>query len=168
MKNITSQYLASQGFNNTFQGRFWSKIRKTKTCWIWTGNKCGSGYGTITKATRSVPISAHRASWILNVGPIPKGMCVLHNCPGGDRRDCVNPNHLWIGTQSENINDSVIKGTIPIGERHYWHKLTNNDVREIRNKYIPYSVTMRQLADEFHVSISSIQGVLERRYWKHI
>lgn len=91
--------------------RFWAKVNKTATCWLWTGAKAKNGYGLIQEGGRGlIPFYAHRYSYELNVGPIPEGLFVLHNCPGGDNRLCVNPAHLRPGTHAENMYDASVKG----------------------------------------------------------
>lgn len=90
--------------------RFWEKVdrRGPNDCWLWTGCKHGHGYGSFNN--RVGPKAAHRFSYQLHNGPIPDGMCVLHNCPDGDNPTCVNPAHLWLGTQADNIADMQKKG----------------------------------------------------------
>jgi len=80
--------------------RFNTKYRKTDSCWLWEGIKNRDGYGSFNLGRPCV--SAHRIMWTLKNGPIPKGMSVLHEC---DVPGCVNPEHLFIGTQSDNIRD---------------------------------------------------------------
>jgi HNH endonuclease len=91
--------------------RFWSKTRKTNGCWLWIGAKNAAGYGKVfwNKDTerRSVLTDAHRTSWLLHFGPIPDGCYVCHAC---DTPSCVNPQHLWLGTNSDNILDAIRKG----------------------------------------------------------
>ncbi len=85
--------------------RFFSKIKKTKKCWGWTGTKHQFGYGSFS--FKSKKINAHRFSYIVHCGPIPNGMCVLHKC---DIPECVNPDHLFLGTQKDNMEDMASKG----------------------------------------------------------
>lgn len=175
MIEITSEYLAAQGLSANFPKRFWLKVERTAGCWIWTGRKHDFGYGEIWRGagTSSLgPVRAHVASWILHRGPIPEGMFVLHNCPGGDNPSCVRPDHLWLGSQSENMTDKMNKGRyvypkVHHGEGHYAHKLTDAAIRQIRS-ITPYYGFLRQMADRFGVSVSAIWHVVHGRKWKHL
>jgi len=96
--------------------RFWKKADKSGDCWLWTGSKMSSGYGSFN-FYGNVQL-AHRVSWILKYGPIPigydfHGTCVLHKC---DTKLCVNPDHLFLGTNADNVADMLAKG------RAWWQK----------------------------------------------
>lgn len=85
--------------------RFWKKVQKTDTCWIWTAYKNRQGYGRIgTSAAKAM--NAHRVSWVIHKGSIPDAYFVCHSC---DNTSCVNPDHLFLGTRQDNINDMMIK-----------------------------------------------------------
>lgn len=111
--------------------KFWAKVsKKASGCWVWTGRRNEKGYGIIDISRSSQ--KAHRVSWIINRGEIPDGLSVLHDCPIKDNRSCVNPDHLWLGTQKDNLMDALAKGMTPKGESHWNSKLTDDQVSEIR------------------------------------
>jgi hypothetical protein len=85
--------------------RFWSKVDKTGDCWIWKASLTHSGYGQFYH--QGGPVRAHRLSYEMEYGPIPNGMYVLHSC---DTPACVNPKHLSVGTQKDNLEDMKSKG----------------------------------------------------------
>ena len=88
--------------------RFWNGVKKTDNCWEWIKAKDRFGYGYIKAGGKDRRmLKVHRVSYILNFGEIPKGMCVLHRC---DNPSCVNPEHLSLGTQSDNVADCHNKG----------------------------------------------------------
>jgi hypothetical protein len=89
--------------------RFWEKVDKRgpNDCWLWLASKNRKGYGSFT--ANGYAGRAHRFSYQLHYGPIPTGMFVCHNCPGGDNPACVNPAHLWLGTTQQNTADMVSK-----------------------------------------------------------
>jgi HNH endonuclease len=107
--------------------RFWMKVAgrellDTETCWLWIGAQNGYGYGVISYGRRQV--LAHRISWELHKGPIPEDSCILHKC---DTPLCVNPDHLELGTQADNMRDKRIKNRVPKGEEHWnWKGITDD------------------------------------------
>lgn len=94
----------------TIEERFWSKVLMIpfSECWLWTGWHDADGYGklAIPSPSRS-QLLAHRVSWEIHHGPIPAGKCVLHRC---DTPSCINPAHLFLGTQADNMRDMHAKG----------------------------------------------------------
>lgn len=153
-------------FTNKENDKFWSKVDKEsnpKGCWIWIGNKLPTGYGlfSFNKQTRY----AHRYSYELANGPIPKGLFICHSC---DNPACCNPSHLFAGTQSENIQDAVNKGrhkhgAFP-GSKNPSSKLTEQDVLDIRSMPGPN----RLIAEKYGVSKYTIDEIRTRATWKHI
>ena len=87
--------------------RFWANVQKTNGCWEWTGGKHAPGYGRLFVATKEM--RAHRFSWLIHNGRIPDGLFVCHKC---DNPNCVNPEHLFLGTHQDNMDDMVAKGRV--------------------------------------------------------
>ncbi len=85
--------------------RFWAHVVKSDGCWLWNGSLIRAGYGTLSHSVK--PKLAHRYSWVLHNGPIPVGLFVCHHC---DVRNCVRPDHLFLGTHSDNMRDALAKG----------------------------------------------------------
>lgn len=144
--------------------RFWRSVQKTPTCWLWTGGK-QLGYGII-RYRRQIK-RAHRVSWELHHGAIPEGAFVCHNCPGGDNRACVNPEHLWLGDVLSNTRDAAQKGTMRRGRTHYKARLTEEAVLEIRARYTQ-GETQRALATAYGVVPQTIEWIVNRKTWKHL
>jgi len=138
-------------------------------CWLWLGAvDHKTGYGHFS-STRSNITGAHRASWQLHKGAIPTGLCVCHKC---DVRSCVNPDHLFLGTYSENMQDAARKGrmrwkqgesrNLPIGEKHHQSKLTAEQVREIRESRL----SGISFARKFGVSNVTISRIRRGIIWR--
>ncbi len=142
---------------------FWSKVKKTENCWLWTSTLNGSGYGIIY-IRRGKPYGAHRFSFELHKGVIPEGMFVCHTC---DTPACVNPEHLWVGTPAENSADMVRKNRKERGSAHYMAKLTEADVVKIR-RFVAEGKTQTEVAQEFGVTSSLISAICRRKCWRHV
>ena len=127
-------------------------------CTPWTG-KTSHGYGVISRANAR----AHVYAWELyHQTPVPEGMFVCHHC---DNPACVNPIHLFLGTPADNIADAVSKGRIHKGERCWQAKLTEEQVRSIRVRYVAGGVTQQELADEYGVSQTAVGLIVRHKNW---
>jgi len=137
--------------------RFWKKVAiDPGGCWLWTGSK-RKGYGQLRVGHKV--FGAHCISWIIHNGSIPDGLCVCHDCPGGDNRACLNPEHLWLGTKKDNSIDAVEKGRHArvrlIGELNPSAKLTESEVNLIR-QLSQNGVMQKSLCRQFGVAKSTI------------
>lgn len=110
-------------------------------------------------------IPAHRLSWILHNGAIPEGLYVRHDC---DNPACVNPAHLRIGTQKDNMKDMISRGRQSKGEHRYCSILTEEQVLEMRSMFKTGAYTKRQLGKLFGVAEKTAGNVLNRQTWRHI
>jgi hypothetical protein len=147
--------------------KFWQLVDKKEPelCWPWLGCTMKHNYGVFNYAgTRRL---AHRVVYELTYGPIePSNLTVCHHC---DNPNCVNPYHLFLGTNVDNTADRVAKGrtrTNPAkGEEHYKHKLIASDIAEIK-QLSKDGVPQRKIADIYHVRQSSIWGIIHNKNWK--
>lgn len=148
--------------------RFWEKVDKRgpNECWNWKAATLHYGHGSFG-GFPSGETQAHRISWTLHHGPIPKGLCVCHKC---DNPSCVNPAHLFLGTRADNIYDMMAKGrqVPPRGERCAQHKLTAAQVQDIKEQYATGEVSQRALAKEFKVGQQQIHRIVSGKRWNHL
>lgn len=178
-------------FDDTTLARFWSKVKKDTrppvhvhqlgSCWEWTGSRLPRyGYGKFR--FQGAVEYAHRASWIINVGSIPKETpCVLHLC---DNPPCVNPAHLRLGTHADNNRDRELKGRgrpprgdangsrlhperVARGEKCGASKLTEADVRGIRSR-AAVSERYHAIAASLSISVTTVGRTVRRETWRHV
>jgi hypothetical protein len=173
--------------------RFWAKVNQGDGCWEWQGKRIG-GYGILLTGPAGAQRRerAHRVSWEINRGPIPSGAFVLHSC---DNPPCVNPDHLHLGTNADNMAEMRERGRsfhgpalqarmrerAARGERHGWKthpdaiprgegcgasKLTRAIVRELRRRYAEGGVSQRQLAAEFGITQGTLWSLLRGLTWR--
>jgi len=147
----------------SLQERFELYIKRTIDCWEWIGHRDPNGYGRLN--VDGYPMLAHRLSYQLRWGGIPDGMAVLHKC---DNPRCVNPEHLFLGTQSDNANDMYRKGRSRKrgmkGTDHHQAKLSEADVRAIRTSQEPDG----KVGAQYGISRTAVNDIRKRRSWAHI
>ncbi len=126
-------------------------------CWLWMSCTNAAGYGFISRQL------AHRVSWTIFRGPIPKGLLVLHKC---DTPACVNPDHLFLGTHADNVADKIRKGRAVnvVGIRNGKSKLTPEDVLAILASKERHS----SLAPQYGVHPQTIGDIRRGKWWKHL
>lgn len=143
--------------------RFESNTDKTETCWIWTGSINSAGYGTVSLNGESHLV--HRLSWDLFRSEPIGSKFVLHIC---DVKTCVNPSHLFSGSQAENIADMIRKGRKrnagAKGTKHHRCKLTEQDVRLIRDSGQKWA----DIAKQFEISVGNVAMIRSRKSWRHL
>ena len=128
-------------------------------CWIWMGGCSVRGYGQIESFGKKH--LAHRVSYKLFKGDIPEGRVVCHRC---DNVSCVNPDHLFVGTQKDNLSDMARKNRSTFGERNARSKLTWDQVDQIK-ALRKSGVRVVELSKKFKVSISNINAILANKRW---
>lgn len=139
--------------------RFEAKFEKSEGCWNWTAALGGRGYGHFWFEGRPRPAS--QVSHILYIGKIPDGLFVLHRC---DNRKCVRPDHLFLGTNRENMDDMVAKNRQAKGESLGTAKLTEPEARAIRND--PRS--QRAIGRDYGVSHTVVGQIKSGAIWRHV
>jgi hypothetical protein len=152
--------------------RFWARVQKAdgEACWLWRGVLDEKRYGRLCVAGK-MP-RAHRLSYELNVGPIPDGLFVCHHC---DNPSCVRPDHLFVGTVTDNNRDMGRKGRakwtrhpeLTRGEQNPHAKLTNAQVLAIR-ELVAAGRNQKLVAAEFGVSPMTVSHIHNRRRWSHL
>jgi len=142
--------------------KFWSSVDTKYDCWTWRYSKDKDGYGKEKRNYRD--IRAHRLSYEMHIGPIPKGMFVCHRC---DNPSCVRPSHLFLGSAKDNSQDSVNKHRISHGERRPCSKLKSYQVLQIK-EYLNSGCTLKELAKRYHVSTSTISLIKTNKSWRHV
>lgn len=137
--------------------RFWDKVTKTDTCWLWNASKNSDGYGNFWNGSSIV--RAHKYSWLLANNIIPENHVIRHKCKN---KHCINPEHLETGTQKENSLDRLRDDTSARGSNNPNCKLTINQVREIRARH---SEKRCDLAKEYGIGKTTVSGIINKKRW---
>lgn len=150
----------------TVADRFLEKVDRSNPegCWLWTAYRNRDGYGRFGFNGKSR--AAHRLMYQWVRGDIPRGLVVRHSC---DTPSCVNPDHLEVGTQRENIHDMMVRGRWggPVGEGNHHAKLTEDDVREIRER-AAQGASAVEVSQDYPVSPEQAANIISGRSWKRV
>lgn len=154
--------------NRTLEERFWLRVIKTETCWLWEPTAASGKYGAV--GIKGLPGRSNRAAWYLTFGEIPEGMHVLHRC---DNPPCVRPDHLFLGTNLDNHYDKMAKGrqargASVSGENCPSSKLSTSQVLEIRRQHEARETSIRELSRRYSVSRPTIKAIVRRETWRHL
>jgi len=134
-------------------------IKDANGCWLWSGAKHVYGYGHLRKDGKL--LKTHRVAWEMYRGAIPDGLCILHKC---DVPACINPDHLFLGTKTDNNRDRIAKGRTAFGERIATTKLTDDQARAI----LIDPRTHRAIAADYGVAHTQIGRIKRRQGWRHV
>lgn len=157
--------------------RFWRKVDKGTECWLWTRAPNSSGYGQFWLKGKMA--TASRVSWMIANGSIPEGLQCLHKC---DNRRCVNPAHLFLGTNADNVADRNKKGRQAKGASHPYiknpelcargerassAKLSEGQVRELK-EFMKHGGTGPSAAERFGIAHQNVYRIVHGKAWRHI
>jgi hypothetical protein len=138
--------------------RLWANVQQDGECWLWQGTKRNGQHGSMS--VHDAPVYVHRISYEVHVGPIPKGLNVCHRC---DRPACVNPDHLFLGTQADNVADMETKGRArkrgATGERNPNARLTDAEVLELR-RLAASGASQRSVARRFSCTQATVWRII--------
>ena|SRR3990167_3201580 len=171
MKNVPKPQCLVARWPLSPEERFWSCVDKdgpllnqSDKCWIWLASRSKEGYGHFYYGG---PQQAHRVSWRIAHGNVPPGKLVLHHC---DNPPCVNPSHLYVGTDADNVKDQVARGRLrrARGVDAGLAKLTEGQVITIRRMYAAGKCSLPQLSHQFGIAVNAVWMIVRRLTWKHL
>lgn len=151
-------------FDQEFIARFEAKLDKSGACWIWTASVAGKGYGQMKLPGQRKQEYSHRIAYLLYKGLIPEGIQVCHTC---DTPRCCNPDHLFLGTAKENLQDMKTKNRHLAGAKNAQAKLTDDQVRQIR-VMLAANIPQHRIAAVFGVQQMAISRINTGERWAHI
>lgn len=152
-----------KNYDEDMKQKLFSKIKQVNDCWEWQGSLHRQGYGNFPYKNSGQ--LAHRVSWILFNGEIPSGMNICHKC---DNPPCVNPDHLFVGSYQDNINDMFRKGRKNHqGENHPKVKLSSSQVLEIR-ELLNKKITQEEICKKYGITNGHVGSIKHKRTWKLI
>ena len=161
--DIGRRYGNRRRYKKNTQVDFDKRVDKSGNCWIWLGKPDTYGYGRMRFNGRDEAV--HRLAYHFAYGEIPDGLFICHDC---DNRMCVNPTHLYLGTNQDNLADMVQRGRSNRGEARPNAKLKEAHVRQIRARYQDRRLSISLLAKEYGVTCSTIRSVITFRSWRHV
>jgi len=160
---VATKHHAAQFRGMSPEQRFWSRVvKRDNGCWEWQGAKDRDGYGMFRGVIRGITYNrAHRFSYALHYEDIPKGKHVCHKC---DNPKCVNPEHLWIGSNADNMHDKIAKGRHKVlsGENSPHAKITEEEAKAILTDPRPYSL----IASEYNIAASTVGSIKNKNSWQ--
>ncbi len=148
-----------------FEDKFWDKVEKTRSCWLWAASKFKQGYGQIKRDGKN--LYAHRASYELHFGEIPEGKLVCHHC---DVKLCVNPLHLFLGTWKDNVQDMIKKGrrADTRGDLNGMSKLSGAEILKVVSKVSSGKMSQNEASAVYGLSQGTISAILCGKKWNSV
>lgn len=165
--NVTLRAPHDAGLAERLEFTGWTEVTRHSAlspCWEWNGGRYLSNYGQVGVGGNETR-PAHRVAHMAWIGPVSKGQDVCHRC---DNPPCINPAHLFAGTRKENMEDCARKDRNLFGERVPWRKLSEDDVRNIRDTYATGRFSQKEVAAAYGVSQSSVSYIVRGKHWARV